>query len=90
MMQRRLLLEPEVHEARKHLPGSVRQRVKHAIEDLRSEPRPPRSESLDVTGLDVPAGVELRRLRIDPWRIVYALNEGENWIWVLAVRRRPP
>ncbi len=41
-------------------------------------------------GLDVPPGVELRRLRMDLWRIIYAVNDDEGWVWALAVRRRPP
>jgi mRNA interferase RelE/StbE len=40
--------------------------------------------------LDVPAGVELRRLRMDVWRILYAVSDGEGWVWVLAIHRRPP
>jgi len=85
-----LLIEPEVHHARKYLPGNVRQRVKRAIESLAEEPRFPDSRSLDATGLDVPPHVELRRLQIDRWRIVYAVNDEEHWVWVLAIRRRPP
>ena len=45
---------------------------------------------LDVSGLELPAGVEIRRLRIDPWKVVYAIHETEGWIWVLSIRRRPP
>lgn len=45
---------------------------------------------LDVTGLDIPPGVELLRLRLKRWRIVYAVNDDESWVWVLGVRRRPP
>jgi mRNA interferase RelE/StbE len=85
-----LFLEPEVHDARKSLPGNVRQRLKRAMDELAEEPRPPRSQPLDVTGLDVPAGTEMRRLRMDPWRTVYAVNDEEGWVWILAVRRRPP
>lgn len=89
-MRYELLLEPEVHEARKHLPGHVRQQVKRALDNLADEPRPPKSRDLDLVGWDVPPGVELRRLRLDPGRIVYAVNDDEGWVWALAVRRRPP
>ena len=85
-----LLLEPEVHEARKRLSGHVRQRVKRAIDELADTPRPAGSHDVDVTGLDVPAGIELRRLRMDVWRILYAVSDGDGWVWVLAIRRRPP
>jgi hypothetical protein len=60
-----LFVEPEVHEARIRLPGHIRQRVKRAIDDLAHAPRPAGSSDVDVAGLDVPAGVELRRLRMD-------------------------
>jgi mRNA interferase RelE/StbE len=89
-MRHELFLDPEVHAARKSLPGHVRQRLKRAMDALAEEPRPSESRPLDVTGLDVPAGTELRRLRMDPWRAVYAVNDAEGWVWILAVRRRPP
>jgi len=89
-MHYELLIEPEVHEARKHLPGNVRQQIKHALDSLADNPRPPKSHDLDTIGLDVPPRVELRRLRLDPWRIVYAVNDDEGWVWALAVHRRPP
>ena len=34
--------------------------------------------------------MEPRRIRMDPWRVVYAVNDAEAWVWVLAVRKRPP
>ncbi len=85
-----LLIEADVHELRKHLPGNIRQQIKRAIDDLAHEPRPPRSRALDVTDLDIAPQIEIRRLRLDPYRIVYALSDQENWVWILAIRRRPP
>lgn len=90
MKRYEILVEPEVHEARKHMPGRFRQRVKQAIAALADEPRPPKSQALDVSDLDVPPEVEPRRIRMDPWRVVYAVNDTEAWVWVLAVRKRPP
>ena len=90
MSRYELLIEPEVHRARRHLPGYVRQRLKQVFDDLAEDPRPTQSQQLDVTGLDVPPGVELRRLRMHPWRAIYGVNDDEEWVWVLAVRRRPP
>jgi len=90
LTRRELWLEPEVHTVRKHLPGNVRQWLKRAIDDLANDPRPSESQSLDVTGLDVPPGVELRRLRIERWRVVYAVNDDDGWVWVLRIRQRPP
>ena len=85
-----LLIEPEVHQARKALPGYVRQRVRRAIDVLADQPRPPESQDLDTTGLGVPPGVEVRRLRLAWWRIIYAVHDQEGWVWVLAIHRRPP
>jgi mRNA interferase RelE/StbE len=90
MTRYELLIEPEVHQARKRLPGYVRQRLKRMFDDLTEEPRPSESKMLDISGLDVPSGVELRRLRVDPWRVIYGINEEERWVWMLAIRRRPP
>ena len=83
-------MDPAVHQARKRLPGRFRQRVKRAITALADDPRPPKSQPLDVSDLDVPPDVELRRIRMDPWRMVYVVNDAEAWVWVLAVRKRPP
>ncbi len=90
MARRKLLIEPEAHAACKRLPGYVRQRLKRAIESLVEDPRGPQSGALDLSGIEVPAGIELRRLRIEQWRVVYAVNDDEKWVWVLAIRRRPP
>jgi mRNA-degrading endonuclease RelE of RelBE toxin-antitoxin system len=43
-----------------------------------------------VSEIDVPLAVEVRRLRLPPWRIIYAVNDDEQWVWVLAIYRRPP
>ena len=85
-----LWLEPEVHQARKDLPGNVRQQIKRAIDHLTVDPRPSASIPVDVLKTDVPVAVEVRRLRQIPWRIIYAVNDDEQWVWVLAIRRRPP
>jgi mRNA-degrading endonuclease RelE of RelBE toxin-antitoxin system len=85
-----LWLEPEVHHARKDLPGNFRQQIKRAVEQLAVDPRPAGSAPLDVSEIDVPLAVEVRRLRLPPWRIIYAVNDDEQWVWVLAIYRRPP
>jgi mRNA interferase RelE/StbE len=90
MKRYEVLLEPSVHQARKRLPGRFRQRVKRAIAALADDPRPSDSRALDVSDMDVPPDVELRRIRMDPWRVVYAVSDAEAWVWVLAVRKRPP
>jgi mRNA interferase RelE/StbE len=85
-----LLIEPQVHDARKQLPGNMRQQIKRAIDGLASNPRPAQSEAMDVSGLDVPSDVEVRRLKLILWRLIYAVNDVLRWVWVLALRRRPP
>jgi mRNA-degrading endonuclease RelE of RelBE toxin-antitoxin system len=85
-----LYLEPEVHAARRELPGNLRQRVRRAFDDLRATPRPAESRPLDTSGIDLPTNIELRRIRIDRWRIIYAVSDDDQWVWLLAIRRRPP
>jgi mRNA interferase RelE/StbE len=68
------------------LPGSMRQRVRRAVDNLAREPRPPKSKSLELE--DLPCDV--RRLRLESWRIVYAITEADRAVDVLAVRKRPP
>lgn len=68
------------------LPGNVRQRVKRAIGGLADEPRPPDSKALDVPEV----AAQVRRLRLDQWRIVYAVTDADRAVDILAVRKRPP
>jgi mRNA interferase RelE/StbE len=70
----------------KALPGNVRQRAKKAIDALAENPRPANSKALELVDPDV----ELRRLRLDRWRIVYLVTESERTIDVVAIRKRPP
>jgi mRNA interferase RelE/StbE len=70
----------------KHLPGRVRQRVRRAVGALADNPHPAKSKALDVPGLQC----EVRRLRLDQWRLVYAITEADQLVDILAVRKRPP
>lgn len=81
-----IYVTPQTLDAIKTLPGNVRQRVKRAIDQLTDEPRPPKSKTLTVPD----AEYELRRLRLDRWRVIYAITEAEKFVDVLAVRKRPP
>jgi mRNA-degrading endonuclease RelE of RelBE toxin-antitoxin system len=85
-----LFLEPAVHTARSKLPGHIRQRMQRAIKALADEPCPPGSRPLDVTGLSIPAAVEIHRLRMEGWRLIYAVNDTESWVRVMGIYRRPP
>jgi mRNA-degrading endonuclease RelE of RelBE toxin-antitoxin system len=84
-----LWVEPSVHQARKQLPGHIRQRVKQVIASLADDPQPHNSCTLDVTGLDTPPGVEFRRVRLERWRVIYAVHEAEQWCgsWVYIAAR---
>jgi len=86
----RIWLEADVHERRGVLPGNVRQRIKKLIDNLGIEPRPARSLVLDLEDLPLSAQIEIRRVRLENWRIIYAVNDTERWVWVLAIHRRPP
>jgi mRNA interferase RelE/StbE len=53
---------------------------------MSEDPRPAKSKALDL--LSVP--VEVRRLRLDRWRIANAIDEDDEIVDVLAFRKRPP
>lgn len=73
----------------KQLPGHIRQRVKRAIDALAENPRP--SGSIQLSDLAVPKrDVTAHRLKIEKWRILYAVDAQDGVIDVLAVRQRPP
>jgi mRNA interferase RelE/StbE len=71
----------------KDLPGHIRQQVKRAIDALADNPQPPTSQTL---ALPEELNYDVRRLRLDKWRVVYAITEEDKAVDVLAVRKRPP
>jgi len=85
-----LWIEPEVHSAREELPGNIRHRIKRVLDGLCVDPRPSSSKALDVVDLNVPLTIEIRRVRLEQWRVLYAVNDEEGWIWALGIYRRPP
>ena len=80
-------VRPSAWREMKNLPGNVRQRVKQAVEALVEDARPACSKALDVPP---EFKYEVRRLRLERWRIVYLVSDAERAVDVLAVRRRPP
>jgi mRNA interferase RelE/StbE len=68
----------------------VRQRVQRLINDFATTPRPANSRPLTTPGLILREGVEICRVRLEQWRIVYAIHDAEAWVWVLAIQRFPP
>jgi len=92
MARYRVDVRREAHIEIRKLPGHARAVILEALKALAVTHDPPRSTLLDLAGLDVsvPPGITLWRLRLDPWRIVYAVDEPQRRIVVLAIRRRPP
>jgi mRNA interferase RelE/StbE len=73
----------------KHLPGHIRQRVKRAINALAENPQPPGSIALSGVVIAKP-NVIAHRLKIEKWRLVYAIDETEKVVDVMTIRQRPP
>jgi mRNA interferase RelE/StbE len=75
----------------RNLPGNVRQLIFREIQSLEKEARPYSSKGIRSTKtFKIPAGIELRRIRIDHWRILYVVEIEYSLVTVLAVRKRPP
>lgn len=79
-------IPPDVWREIRRLPGHMRQRVKRAINSLKNVPRPPHGKRLEWSETDI----ELWRLRLDRWRVVYLIDEANRWVGILTVRKRPP
>ncbi|MBP0020553.1 MAG: plasmid stabilization system [Cyanobacteria bacterium SBLK] len=78
---------PLVHQERRKLPGVVRQRIKKLIGELAIEPRPHNSIQMRSP---LETGWEVRRIRMDSWRILYVVDESFKEVGVIAIRKRPP
>ncbi len=85
-MSYRVWVDPAALAEAKSAPGSVRQRLKRMFKALEQQPRPAGSKRLDWPE----DNFEPRRIRTGDWRVVYAVSDADRWIWVLAVRKRPP
>jgi mRNA-degrading endonuclease RelE of RelBE toxin-antitoxin system len=89
----RVWLKPSVHRARRLLPGNVRHRIRRLLDALGDDPRPANSRVLelpDTTPVEIRESWEVRRARLDDWRVVYAVNETWKEVGALLVARRPP
>ena len=75
----------------RNLPGQVRQLIFREIQALENDARPYSSKEMKSTKSSrVPKDVELRRIRLDRWRVVYVIEKDFSLVTVLAVRKRPP
>ena len=92
MASYRVDITGDAHAEIRRVPGNMRQRVIRTLHGLATQPRPSSSRALDTTraGFVQESGVELRRLRLEAWRIVYAVEDAAHLVSILAVRRRPP
>lgn len=81
-----VFVTPQAWQEMKALPGNMRQRVKREIDGLSNNPTPGQSKQLQIGT----SGLLLYRVRLDRWRVVYAVDETAQQIQVLAVRKRPP
>ena len=90
LSQYKIWMHPDVHVARKKLPGKVRQRIKRAIDDLAHDPHPPNSIPLRLPKSVALNDWEVKRIRLDEWRIVYAVSEAWSELGILTVQKRPP
>jgi mRNA interferase RelE/StbE len=68
------------------LPGNIRQRIRKAISSLADNPRPHNAKQLEVQDIEV----EVWRIRINQWRIIYTIDSVADFISVWAIRKRPP
>ena len=86
-MAYQLWIKDEAKAEVRQLPGYIRQRIRRAITDLSLNPRPHYSQQMKL-----PEDVELevRRLRLEQWRVIYVVDEAWTEVGVLAVRKRPP
>jgi mRNA interferase RelE/StbE len=67
----------------------MRQRIKRIIDDLGQNSRPAKSQVLKLPD-SASTEWEVRRIRLENWRIVYAVNEIWQEIGVLTIQKRPP
>jgi len=75
----------------RNLPGHARAMIFHAILALETNPRSHTSKGLKSTkDFTIPHDLEVRRIRIDRWRVVYVIEKEQSIVTVLAIRKRPP
>ncbi len=86
MSEYRVFVTPAAVKEIKALPGNIRQRIRRAITDLATQPRPTDSKLLEQQL----TSHEARRQRIENWRIIYSVSDDDATIDVLGVRKRPP
>lgn len=79
-----IAIHPNARDDLRRLPGNIRRRVIVEMDRLEKDPRPGNSKRLTIKNEER----EIRRLRIDQWRVVYWVREEQPIIF--AIRKRPP
>jgi mRNA interferase RelE/StbE len=75
----------------RNLPGNARSIIFHALQSLEKDANPSSSKGMrSIKDFKIPKGLELRRIRINHWRMVYIVEPDLSLVTVLAVRKRPP
>ena len=87
MTQYRVWIRDEAKVELQRLPGHMRQRVRKLIQSLSQEPRPPATRQLR---LPEDVEFEVRRARLDRYRLIYVVDDDAEEVGVLAVRKRLP
>jgi mRNA interferase RelE/StbE len=75
----RLLFHPKIEKQLSRIPRLYAERLAQTIRNLKNDPRPPQSKHLDQ---------ELYRLREGEYRIVYAVFDDEQVVYIGKVERR--
>ena len=77
----KIIIHRKAEKALKHLDGSILERIRQAIRELKNDPRP--------QGYKKIVGYEnLYRIRVGDWRIIYAIEDDQLIILVLEVGPR--
>lgn len=77
-------LHPNALDDLQRLPGNIRRRLILEMDRLEKNPRPGNSKLLALKN----EKREIRRLRIDQWRVLYWIREDQPIVF--AIRKRPP
>ncbi len=65
----------------RNLPGNMRQLIFRGIQALEKEVHPPSSKEMKSTkNFEIPERLELRRIRLDRWRIVYVMEQDVSLV----------
>ena len=78
----RLEIEDKAERNLRDLPGRIQQEVTQILLDLRHDPYPPESEVLEREYGD------LRKIKIDGWRILYKVYEQDRVVKVALIGPR--